>query len=386
MPLAALTLLALCCNASDTRRLFRKRVASDAVPERAAPLDAEREWKVWNSTAPAVIPHPAASTRCRWTTLTPPPTPTLPPPTNGSICLRATDDLLCDAILRDHYWSECADLPALYALSASGAASGGLFLDVGANIGACSMHMLLSSEAPVVAFEPGANNLFYATSSFLRLGESLPEALGRLTLYPLAVGSSNSSSSLFSAIGNAGHSVIGQQPTLYAPRGHEKAQPIIVRTLDDVLWPRSERARPPQPIALMKLDVEGYECHALRGMKEILQKGVIHLIKIEVFDYGLRAQGCSGIELQQTLTAHGFTLVLAPADGNAPSPDALSRHAQHPPTVLHSAAPYNLYCFRSSASNQHQTDRWWANRDRPAGVRQWAMRDRRRRLSGVNGI
>ena len=37
----------------------------------------------------------------------------------------------------------------------------GLFVDVGANIGMCTIHMLVATNATVVAFEPGADNLFF---------------------------------------------------------------------------------------------------------------------------------------------------------------------------------------------------------------------------------
>ncbi|KAL3916675.1 MAG: hypothetical protein SGPRY_006718, partial [Prymnesium sp.] len=262
--LAALAALAL-CGAHEARRLLRGEVeVSSRDSTLSTPLEHEpAQWKVWTSGGfkgqPAEpIQHTRSSTSCRWAPLLPPPTPGLPRPSNASICLRSSDDLLCNAILREGYWSECADLPALHAWSTAKHAGGGMFVDVGANIGACSLHMLLSSDAAVVAFEPGANNLFFASSSFLRLSKSLPQVRNRLHLYPLGTGDTNSSASLFSAVGNAGHSVIGQQPKLYAPQGHEKAQPIILRTLDDVLWPRSQRGRRPHPIALLKLDVEGY--------------------------------------------------------------------------------------------------------------------------------
>ena len=98
------------------------------------------------------------------------------------------------------------------------------------------------------------------------------------------------------------------------------------------------------------------------------------------------------------LVSHGFSLVLAPADGAAPSAELLARRAPHPADQLHSAtAPYNLYCFRTvptsssslAAAYQPQVesadrtaDRWWSGRERPAASgRQWSFRDRRRRLS-----
>lgn len=49
-------------------------------------------------------------------------------------------------------------------------------------------------------------------------------------------------------------------------------------------------AAPPPVFALMKLDVEGFECAALRGMRRLLAAGAIQTAKLEVFDDALRAQ------------------------------------------------------------------------------------------------
>ena len=45
----------------------------------------------------------------------------------------------------------------------------GVYLDIGANIGACIMTMLLASDAFIVAFEPNPANLFRLTSTLLKL-------------------------------------------------------------------------------------------------------------------------------------------------------------------------------------------------------------------------
>ena len=56
-----------------------------------------------------------------------------------------------------------------------------------------------------------------------------------------------------------------------------------------------------------------------------------------MFEYGLREQGCSGIELQRALHDAGFRLYLAPPGVGVPPVSA---------DVLHNAnSPYNLYCF-----------------------------------------
>jgi hypothetical protein len=40
----------------------------------------------------------------------------------------------------------------------------------------------------------------------------------------------------------------------------------------------------------LKLDVEGFECSALRGMRILLGAGAIQTAKMEVYDDALRAQ------------------------------------------------------------------------------------------------
>ena len=103
----------------------------------------------------------------------------------------------------------------------------------GANVGACTMHMLLASSAKVVSFEPNPGpsphphphphpspspspptltlakvisfepsgaNLFHASSSILGVRHLAPPA--RLRLYPIALGASNASGLLYSAIPN----------------------------------------------------------------------------------------------------------------------------------------------------------------------------------------
>ena len=388
-------------------------------------------WRAWPHND--VIRAPGRF--CRWARFTPPATPGLEPPLNGSICLRNESDLLCDEVRRRGYWPECADLPAMYERAAQSIAAEALrrprsampgpplFVDAGANVGACTLHMLLSTSAKVVSFEPSGSNLFYASSSFLRMrkqilsrsgpaaaassssidhvgavaasaegqqqqqqqqhqptastavdatagsasdggaegiagaagtagaegaGDLWDDPASRLRLFPIALGAANGSSVLYSARGNAGHSVVGLAPVVFAPAGHEMAQTILVRRLDDVLWPEASRAREPPPtVALLKLDVEGFECKSLQGARLLLRERAIRFVKTEVFEYGLRQQGCSGVELQQMLASAGFTLYTR--DPGAPLPPGATPATPIDPAVLIQTVqnnPYNLYCVQ----------------------------------------
>eukprot|EP00316_Scyphosphaera_apsteinii_P009426 CAMPEP_0119321848 /NCGR_PEP_ID=MMETSP1333-20130426/56611_1 /TAXON_ID=418940 /ORGANISM="Scyphosphaera apsteinii, Strain RCC1455" /LENGTH=235 /DNA_ID=CAMNT_0007328925 /DNA_START=8 /DNA_END=713 /DNA_ORIENTATION=+ len=172
----------------------------DAAPlPTAAPLAEEAElWQRWSWKRPIESSTPLHS--CKWAALRPPATAGLPMPANASICLRLNDDLLCNAVLAHGHWPECADLPELYRRAR---ADGGIVVDAGANIGACTLHMLLTTDAHVLAFEPGADNLFYFSSSLMQLREFFTNAEQHLQLYPLAVGAANVSDELHATIGNA---------------------------------------------------------------------------------------------------------------------------------------------------------------------------------------
>jgi len=59
---------------------------------------------------------------------------------------------------------------------------------------------------------------------------------------------------------------------------------------------------------MMKLDVEGFECNVVRGMRRLLSAGPVQTIKFEVFDIALQAQKFSGVQLQSLISESGFRL------------------------------------------------------------------------------
>ena len=113
-----------------------------------------------------------------------------------------------------------------------------------------------------------------------------------------------------------------------------------MRALDDVLWPEpSRQLSPPPMVAVLKLDVEGYECKALHGAALLLRERAIRAVKTEVFDYGLKRQGCSGVQLQRLLADAGFRLYR-----RDPGANPLDRPID--PNALWETQlglPYNLY-------------------------------------------
>ena len=329
------------------RRLEREiRGSSSTSSRRSRTVGAAAAWN-WQS--PIVASENSAQS-CRWTNFAP--RDSLHG--NASMCMRTNADLLADEIRNKGYWPECVDLPTMLRSTSSTTTSGRrpLFVDVGANVGACSLHMLLATDADVISFEPGGDNLFYASSTLLRLVQSgiVPDAARRLLLVRAGLGAQeNQEEFLHQAIGNAGHAVVGVKLTKYAPLGHAAPQRIVIRQLDELLWPRQMRdeGKPPPTIDLLKIDVEGFECQSLTGMQALLKAGAIRAIKLEVFDGLLQLQGCNAIALQRIVANAGFLLYkseVAPGDGSgasAPIGSPLDPERSHA-TV--SYEPYNLWC------------------------------------------
>ena len=133
-----------------------------------------------------------------------------------------------------------------------------VFLDIGANIGYFSL--LAANNLPsvkVISFEP-VNELFQKLNENISLNN-----IKNITTVNAAVGEINEEKEMFlSAHDNLGMSSF-QQPGNYTG----KKEKVKVLTIDD--WFKTSGL---SSIDLIKLDVEGSELAALKGMKEVLQK------------------------------------------------------------------------------------------------------------------
>eukprot|EP01068_Selenidium_serpulae_P016299 Selendium_serpulae@DN6284_c2_g4_i1.p1 len=227
------------------------------------------------------------------------------------MCLRTKRDsgpcLLSDTVRRTGKWAECAPLVKLWDTSpAAQSGASPIFLDVGANLGICSL-LMLKRGAKTVAFEPQPSNLFYLTSSLLMN----PDVIENVELWPLGLGDSHSQKTILNDLGNLGHSMI-IDPKLGKKRLRQNkvdagtAQIINIRPLDDILWP--DPALDPPNIPVAKLDVEGYELFVLRGAKRLLAAKAIKMIKLEFIPFFVHSAGGTAKELCEILINNGFRL------------------------------------------------------------------------------
>jgi FkbM family methyltransferase len=177
---------------------------------------------------------------------------------------------------------------------------GDTVLDIGANIGAHTLHMArcVSPAGRVIAFEPTA----YAYNK-LRQNISLNPSLANLIQDEqiMLVGSDNAQ----------------VKPQLYsswqihdaAASNHPKHGGRLMDTtgahneaLDSYITEHKIGA-----VSLIKIDVDGHECQVLRGARNLLWRDKPILL-MEIMPYGLDETGDSLHELLAILSTHGYKL------------------------------------------------------------------------------
>lgn len=135
-------------------------------------------WEVWDGKAAL---YAESSTPCRWAELRLP-TSGQQAPEPGRICLHpdGQDQFVSEEISKLGHWKNCDDLTELLHDNPRA-----VYVDLGANIGACVMQVLFTTQASIIAFEPNPANLFRLTSTLLNFPQRLKD---RVTLFPVALG------------------------------------------------------------------------------------------------------------------------------------------------------------------------------------------------------
>jgi FkbM family methyltransferase len=191
-----------------------------------------------------------------------------------------------------------------------------VYMDVGANIGACVVQILSTTDAKVLAFESNPKNLFRLTSTLMNLPE---EMKNRVTLFPVSLGSEPSGSATIVADPrNAGNTrmvraaAAASASTFTGGAANEKGVPgatvathnIPVERMDDLL---SKDLK----VDLLRLDVQGFECFVLSGMRSVLantRKMFFEVEEEQLTRFRDPGRSCSGALLVQTLQRAGFAV------------------------------------------------------------------------------
>ena len=168
--------------------------------------------------------------------------------------------------------------------------AGDVVVDGGANIGIYSQFLArcVGETGIVHSFEPSPEN-------FKRL-QSATRKLANVRLSQAAVGECSGRSRLYLS------DKLNVDHRTYATAEDSRcAVPIDIVALDDYF-------KPGQRVDLIKMDIQGYELHALRGTNRVLTDNPAAKLLLEFWPYGLEQAGGNWLELIETLRTRNMSV------------------------------------------------------------------------------
>src|SRR5207253_233199 len=177
---------------------------------------------------------------------------------------------------------------------------GAVAVDAGANIGIYSQFLsrCVGPTGVVHSFEPSPENFRHLQSATRKLANvrlsqaALGECSGRSRLY-------------LSDKLNVDHR------TYTIEEESRRTVPIDIIALDDYF-------KPGQRVDVIKMDIQGYELHALRGANRVLADNPDLKLLLEFWPYGLKQAGATWIELVKTLQEKNMAICQVTKHGLVP--------------------------------------------------------------------
>jgi FkbM family methyltransferase len=166
---------------------------------------------------------------------------------------------------------------------------GAVAVDAGANIGIYSRFLArcVGPAGAVYSFEPAPEN-------FKRL-RAATQRFSNIYVSQAAVGEHSAHSELYvSDKLNVDHRTYSTETS------KRRILQIEMVALDDCF-------KPGQRVDLIKMDVQGYELHALRGARRVLADNPNVNLLLEFWPYGLKQAGANWVELIDALTSNNMT-------------------------------------------------------------------------------
>jgi FkbM family methyltransferase len=177
--------------------------------------------------------------------------------------------------------------------------AGAVTVDAGANIGIYSQFLsrCVGATGVVHSFEPSPEN-------FRRL-QSATRKLNNVRVSHAAIGEHTGKSMLYIS-----HRLNVDHRTYLTKEDPRDALPIDIVALDDYF-------KPGQRVDLIKMDIQGYELHALRGATRVLQENPNINLLLEFWPLGLQQAGVHWEELIAMLRSFSMDVTVVRPSGLA---------------------------------------------------------------------
>jgi FkbM family methyltransferase len=165
------------------------------------------------------------------------------------------------------------------------------FYDIGACIGMYTMHLAFKGNL-IYAFEPEPNFRDHLVKNIAL------NKISNIQIMPYAVSNVDGKTSLYTS------GASGKSPSL-SDNGYTQSVDVLTRSLDSLVI--NDGLQSPN---IVKLDIEGAEILALRGMKSVLKDHPPRLILIEIHPELLRNFNSSTEEIYSIFAENGYEIVL----------------------------------------------------------------------------
>lgn len=200
-------------------------------------------------------------------------------------------------------------------------ARGMVGIDVGANIGYYALIEAgqVGDTGFVYCIEPEAHNF-----DILKRNIVANRFVDRVKLFNCAVGDRTGKALLYK-------SSLSNSHTLFARGDDAPTQEIPVVTLDHFI---ESQALSPQRVSFVRMDVEGYESHVLRGMQDLIARNPNLKLFIELHPAALSNLGEDLGQLLTELEDNGFWAVAATEELNSGQEVAVFRCENIAPTEI----------------------------------------------------
>lgn len=178
---------------------------------------------------------------------------------------------------------------------------GDVVLDIGANIGyyALILSKLVGKQGRVHCFEPDPVNFGHL--------EKATAAIGNIFIHNKAAGPKTERLRIYTSKNlNVDHRT-------YKPEEYDRVFEIDAISMDDYLM--KDLSGEGGKVDFIKMDIQGFEMQAIRGMETVLKKNPAVKLISEFWPYGLKKAGSSVTEYFKYLTAAGFNCYLLEKNG-----------------------------------------------------------------------